>query len=36
MDDFRVDVAFDPGLEAVARFQSIRRWHMVDTTRAQS
>lgn len=36
MDDFRVDVAFDPGLEAVTRFQSIRRWHMVDTTRAQS
>jgi hypothetical protein len=36
MDDFRVDTAFDPGLEAVTRFQSIRRWHMVDTTRAQS
>lgn len=36
MDDFRVDVDIDPGLEAVTRFQSIKRWHMVDTTRTQS
>ena len=36
MDDFRVDTDIEPGLEAVTRFQSIRRWHMVDTTRSQS
>lgn len=36
MDDFRVDTAIEPGIEAVARFQSIRRWHMIDTSRPQS
>jgi hypothetical protein len=36
MDDFRVDMSIDAGLEAVTRFQSIKRWHMVDTTRTQS
>lgn len=36
MDDFRVDVDIDPALEAVTRFQSIKRWHMIDTTRTQS
>lgn len=36
MDDFRVDVNVDVGLEAVTRFQSIRRWHMIDTSRSQS
>ena len=36
MDDFRVDTAVESGIEAVTRFQSIRRWHMVDTSRTQS
>lgn len=36
MDDFRVDTTIESGIEAVTRFQSIRRWHMVDTSRAQS
>lgn len=36
MDDFRVDTTIDAGLEAVTRFQSIKRWHMIDTTRTQS
>lgn len=36
MDDFRVDTDIEPGIEAVTRFQSIRRWHMIDTTRSQS
>lgn len=36
MDDFRVDTDIESGLEAVTRFQSIRRWHMIDTTRSQS
>lgn len=34
--DFRVDPSVDAGIEAVARFQSIKRWHMVDTSRTQS
>lgn len=33
---FRVDPDVHPALEAVTRFQSIRRWHMIDTCRAQS
>lgn len=36
MDDFRVDTDVAPGLEAVTRFQSIKRWHMIDTCRQQS
>lgn len=36
MDDFRVDTEIEAGIEAVTRFQSIKRWHMVDTTRTQS
>jgi len=36
MHDFRVDTTIDAGIEAVMRFQSIRRWHMIDTTRQQS
>lgn len=34
--DFRVNPSVPAGIEAVTRFQSIRRWHMIDTTRAQS
>lgn len=34
--DFRVDPDMPAGLEAVTRFQSIKRWHMIDTTRTQS
>jgi 5'-deoxynucleotidase YfbR-like HD superfamily hydrolase len=26
----------DPGLEAVMRFHAVKRWHMIDTTRAQT
>lgn len=33
---FRVDPDVAIGLEAVTRFQSIKRWHMIDTTRTQS
>lgn len=36
LTDFRVDTDIPSGLEAVARFQSIKRWHMIDTSRQQS
>lgn len=36
MHDFYVDTDVDPALEAATRFQSIKRWHMVDTCRNQS
>jgi len=36
MDDFFVDPSIESGIEAVTRFQSIKRWHMVDTCRQQS
>ena len=36
MSDFHVNTKVPPGLEAVTRFQSIKRWHMIDTCRQQS
>lgn len=36
MNNFRVNINIPAGIEAITRFQSIRRWHMIDTTRSQS
>ena len=35
-DNFYVNPEGDLAIEAIARAQSIKRWHMVDTTRVQS
>lgn len=36
MNDFQMDIEIPMGVEAVSRLQSVKRWHMVDTTRTQT